>query len=216
MLTTPLPFSTRCSHVGPTALAGPTAPNTGDLDLGKTKTEIVDETQDISRWRSKSWSADRRSRGRGDKGHEDQKPSSNSGAPTSGAPIARVGATMQPNMQITKKGDSRVVTQTGNTISASSSGPGNSRGDQEPGSTPEKPGPPATAVTNTKVTINETKGDQPTSTQLSGLKSFRIPKHTANIGGTRTVEQIQVNGLLQLQLNNSFIRNKLPLIQSSA
>ena len=41
------------------------------------------------------------------------------------------------------------------------------------------------------MTINETKGDQPTSSQLSGLKSFRIPKHTAKGGGTVTVEQIQ-------------------------
>ena len=138
-----------------------------------------------STWRSRSRSADKRNR-RGDKPHDETRPSNNSGAPTSGAPVTRGGATMQP-MQIVKTGDSRVVT-TGNTVPGSCSAPANSGGDQ-PASTPEKSGPPGTAVT-TKVTIKE-KCDQPTSSQLSGPKSFRIPKNTAKGGGTVTVEQIQ-------------------------
>ena len=105
--------------MGPTALAGPAAPNAGDLDLGG------DPDQDLQTNAAGAGAT----RGRGDKGHEDQKPRSNIAAPTSGAPIARIG----PNMQITKKGNSCVVTETGNTISASTSGPGTSTGDQGSG-----------------------------------------------------------------------------------
>ena len=155
----------------------------------------MDEIQEISRWRSRSRSGDRRIRGRHDKGLEDQKPRSNSAAPTSGAPIARIG----PNIQITKKGNGRVVTETGNTVSASTSGPGTSTGNQGSASGPGTSAPSATGVTTVPVVTigdnTEGLGGQPSSSQVSGdgLRNFRIPKYTGRgkTSKTKTVEEIQ-------------------------